>query len=413
MPSVLDHIDVLAIKVKGKVLPASYLARISTLDVDEKEDHATEIAWSVAYIDGTSSGVDDPFCHEKDPVEVVFGWFGRMSRKHQGKIFAIDGPQLTASGAGWIVKVRDNSTDLKGHSTRRPITGQAAHIIYDICLRRGLTAYLPTSQGVVRAVSALTTDLPEVFKRVYSDVQAHQSDSHMLKHLASRTGHSVRVEGSNLFFDAPDYAKGAVRDFIWNDGKGSLMEFKPATKTEGHNKGKATETKAIAVDKAKRKVVQNTSNDTTEKGRPVLAKGGMFLIEDVKGKGWNEDTTGHTIASPDADKGADHAKTQMTKHEATPVQATAELIGDPTLKRGDILRFINVGQKNSGHWRVLAVKHKVGATGYQTSCGLHRHGPSKSKDKSSGKVNLSKPGESLRKATVAVKIVNGKEVVEQ
>lgn len=410
MASVLDYINILAIKVNKKTLPASYIARIIDLEVDEKESHATEIAWQVAFIENLPNGVDDPFCKEKDSVELTFGWLGRMSRKHSGKIYAIDGPALTAGAITWTIKMRDNSTALSGHATRRGLTGKAADIILDICTRRGLTAYLPTAQGVVRAVNTLgSSDFPEELKRVFADAQAHSSDRKALQHIADRTGHHIRVDGNGLYFDKPDYAKGTKRDYVWRDGRGLLLEFKPASKTEGKHKGKAIETSATAIDKDKRAVVKSESSDATEKGRPVLGKGGVWKIEDVRGKAWQPDTTGHIIASPDPAKAADHARTGMTKAEATPIQGTAEVVGDPTIERGAILRFIDIGQKNSGHWRVVNVKHKVGAQGFKTSLGMHRHGHSKAKDKNSGKVNETRPGANLAKAKVAVRIVNGKE----
>jgi hypothetical protein len=413
MANVLQHISVLAIKINGKALPPSYIQRITELSVDGKESHALEIAWKLAFVEGQGQlGLDDPFCKEKDEVELVFGWLGRLSPKHTGTIFAIDGPQLSATGTVLIIKMRDHSTKLTGKQLLKKVAGTAADIVIGTAVGFGLTAYLPTSAGVLRAVHRPGTgDYPEEFNRKFADVAAHHSPLQTLHRIGARCDHRVRVEGDKLFFERPDYAKGAKYDYVWRDGNGMLVSFKPASKTEGKNKGPAAEATAKGVDKEAKKDVEKKASDETEKGRPVLAKGGLFTVEAVRGKeNWTADTTGHVIVSHEPAKAEDHAKAAQAKGEASAVQATAEIFGDPTIAVGQIHRFINVGAKNSGPHRVVEFKTTISSQGFKTSMGLHRHGHSKSKTKSTGKVNETKPTEAVAKPVVTVRIVDGQEV---
>jgi phage protein D len=409
-------VPVFVIDVDDQRLPRAYVSQIVELTVDEREDHSTEIAWRVAPIDGLATAdIDDPYVKEKSSVRLRFGWIGQLSRTHECAVIGIE-PAFETSGISRVIRMRDQGVRLHGKQTQRTHSGTTiAGIVIDIAQRNGLQAYLPSVTGNVRAsTNARDPNLPSELRTTISDVQAGINDHKMLERLARRIDYRVRFEGERLYFEKPDYAMSAVRDYLWRDGRGLLLGFKPASNAAHRQLGPGIETSAVGVDTAKKQKIEKRINEPSESGRPVLGKG-SFHVDKVSGtEAWQPDTTGRVIAHPGSDRALfeDHARDLRARAEVAAIQATAEVYGNPLLARGDVIRIFGVGRKNSGHWRVLACRHQIGTGGFKTTLGLHRHGHSsvhKGDGKNSGKVNETKPGKAERVPKVVVDPATGRE----
>jgi phage protein D len=414
MPRVLDHVPLVVIEVQRQRLPRAYMSRILDLTVDEREDHSTEIAWRVAHADD-SPGNADLEVNEKAHVRLRFGWLGQLSRTHEGTIIGIE-PSYDSGGMTRTVRVRDNGVRLHGKQTQRSHAGTSiAGVVIDIARRNGLTPYLPSVTGAIRATSnPKDPNLPGELLTTITDVQAAANDHKMLDRLALRMNYRVRIDGTRLYFEKPDYARTATCDYVWRHGRGLLLSFKPASNAAHPKLGPGIETTAVGVDTSKKQKIEGRGSEETDKGRPVLGKGSFHVDKRSGNERWQPDTTGMVIAHPSSDQAllSDHAKDMRARADVDAVQATAEVYGNPLLVRGDVIRILGVGRKNSGHWRVVACRHQIGTSGFKTTVGLHRHGHSsvlKGDGKNSGKVNESKPGKAERAPKVAVDIATGQE----
>jgi phage protein D len=442
--SILRYVSTFVMKVNGNPIPASYKQRIVELTVDEKENHATEISYRVIFIE-TSGSVDDPVVKEKDAVTIRFGWVGQLSRMHKCICIGIDGPQMEASGVSWTVRLRDHLTKLSHKKSQRVIKGKSiASVVLDIALGNGLVPYLPTTQGIMSAVSRLNVaSVTQALRSVVNETQSHESDHQVLRRLSHRVDHHLRVDGDKLILEKPDYAKGPIRDYVWRGGaRGELFSFKPASHVQGKHAGPSTETKALGFDYDKKKVVTAKANEDTEAGRAVLAKGHFHVdradgaetaaptpptplkeggssstVAGTSGR-WSDDTTGKIWAHPTGDKQELKDRVQSTRShgESSQIQATATVYGNPLVEKNQVYRFVGVGRKNSGNYRTLSVKHVISQSGFTTEMGLHRQGHhSASKRKSEvGKGNPNRGKPSVHRAPkVVVDIATGQERVYQ
>jgi phage protein D len=415
-PRVLEHVPLVIIELEGQRLPRAYVSQLSELTVDEREDHSTEITWRVMPIDGASKmEADDPYVKERSRVRLRFGWIGQLSRTHECSVIAIE-TTFDARGMSRLVKLRDHALRLQGKQTRRAHAGTTiAGVVIDVARRCGLHPYLPSVTGALRlSTNPRDPNLPAELRTTVSDVQAGLNDQKMLARLARRIDYRVRIEGDRLYFEGPDYARTATRDYVWRHGRGLLFSFRPTSNAAHPQLGPGIETTAIGVDTAKKQKVEARANEDSQKGRPVLGKG-SFHVDKVSGsERWQPDTTGLVLPHPSSDKALleDHARDLRARAEVAAVQASAEVYGNPLLGRGDVIRILGVGRQNSGHWRVVACRHQIGVGGFKTTVAVVRHGHAsadKRSPKTTGKVNESRPGQAERAAKVVVDIVTGKE----
>lgn len=107
----------------------------------------------------------------------------------------------------------------------------------------------------------------------------------------------------------------------------------------------------------------NNLRDTSS----ALGPGVQTIFNILKGNNTSEiDSLIHNIVS------SNKLTSVVTEKAVRRYKANAEIVGDPSIIKGKIYRFLNLNEKQNGDWYAVKVTHKIGKSGYLTELELWR-----------------------------------------
>jgi phage protein D len=230
--------------------------------------------------------------------------------------------------------------------------------------------------------------------------QAGESDARFLRRLAVADGNLFFVDETGFHFHPRRGQSAQPRRFTWRDPvHGDVLSIQVETNLAARVgrvevKGRNPLTKQDVVAKA--------TKDTTS--RPTLATS-VEVTEPVDGEtGFSarmvrlKMAATQTKAAPTAKGAKAAADAKFVQAEAPSVKMSMQVIGDPSLRAGDLVEVAGVGRRLGGLYRMIEVKHQITSGGYTCGLSLRRDGTTGGVADSAGQ-HGAKQGGQRQKAT--------------
>jgi len=357
------------IQIEGQTLAKDITQEITEFAFEDNEDELDVMELSIT--DRNLQFVDDPLFQEGNEIVARFGYVDALSPRKVAVIKDID-YDFPESGDPTIrIKAYDKAFKLAGKENQKVWQKPAPGILYseiaeEIAAANGLTpVVLPTVGQHLRVT------------------QANISDAQFLKELAEKarakdgdgvTGYVFFVQDNELHFHPRELSQAPVLTLeYFTDRAGILRSFRPCTQSQGA-KGKGCETKAVGVDPRKKGAVEHKASNETTPERDCLGKR-TYLVDGNTGETkFKEQESGQIVPSfersegfhqePGQEPAQDAAEGKFKNAELNQVEASASIIGVPTIKAKQNVEVSGVGQKFSGTYYVTAVRHVFGEGGY-------------------------------------------------
>jgi phage protein D len=206
--------------------------------------------------------------------------------------------------------------------------------------------------------------------------QAGESDARFLRRLAVADGSLFFVDESGFHFHPRRAQSTPPRRFTWRDPiRGDVMSIQVETNLAARVgrvevKGRNPLTKQdVAAKATKDGTARPTLAATVEVTEPVDGESG-FSARMVRIK----TATTETKAAPTAKGAKAAAEAKFVRAEAPSVKMSMQVVGDPSLRAGDLVEVAGVGRRLSGLYRMVEVKHQISTGGYTCSLSLRRDG---------------------------------------
>ena len=366
------------IQIDGEPLESSITKEILALVFEDNEQELDVLSLTVANRDLRLT--DAHFFQEGNEISVRFGYRDQLSPIRTTVIKDID-YDFPESGCPTIrVKAYDKAFKMAGSEIQKVWQKPAPGILYSeiaaaIAEKHGLEPVITPTLGFHLRV-----------------VQSNISDARFLQDLAAKArakegaglaGFAFYVEGHQLHFhpqglDLPPSHQLAY----FPKSQGVLRAFRPATQSQAA-KGAGTETKTIGIDPRKRKIVTHKANNQTAAKRTSLGHQ-TYLVDGNTGEGvFQDNQSGHIVPTfdraetiyeePVTEPAQDLAEGRFKAAEMRQVEATALTIGLPDLAAKQNVAISGVGEKFSGIYYCISVRHTIDASGYQCEAKLRRN----------------------------------------
>lgn len=256
---------------------------------------------------------------------------------------------------------------------------------------------------------AATSTLP-VYRDRVTHQQARMTDAQFLAHLARRHGFVFHVNDNGLHFERRNMGAAPTRVFTYyiDSAAGDVLDFNvendvtmapgqivaqgrdPKAKKDIHESASNTETKREGVAPITHTVDPRTLTTQTK----PIAQSAVIL------------TTAHDAATAKS-----HADGKFIRAQQATVKLTLNVVGDPTVHRGQIIEVRGISKRLSGKYYVAAAKHKLSPSGYTLDLTCHSDGshgsPAAVGDRSKAAPNT-KPPEAKEKLKPIVVFVDGR-----
>ncbi|HYO43138.1 MAG TPA: VgrG-related protein [Candidatus Limnocylindrales bacterium] len=212
--------------------------------------------------------------------------------------------------------------------------------------------------------NGLTADCDDAGAALENTLQANVSDLDFLYGLARRIGFDCRVDGTTLLFKKPvessvapgegDFESEDPLQLVWN---ANLLEFRArmsavAQVAEVKVRGWDVKEKKAVIGKAE-VTAPNAEISLTPKDLADKVGGETLLVVD------------HPVGTQELADGLALARAQQVGSAA--FEATAVVLGDPSLKAGAAVNVSGIDPALEGKWVITGSRHEFGQSGYRTS----------------------------------------------
>jgi phage protein D len=293
---------------------------------------------------------DDPKFVTRTKFKIRWGYLGKFSPVHF--VVLASAPQSFEAEAGpvLIVKAWDLSIALS-------YGGQARNW--------GPVSSSAVAEKIAKAYNLRTVIEDSGDARDANRVQtAAQSDIQYLKQLAAPLDWECYITGVTLHFHSRQYTEIPTNTYDFFMGRNpNVLKFVPSVK---QNQPKTAAAGASAKEGAP---VNSTPQEVAKLGDfwiNTTTKTGVLI-------GGSAQRKLNPLAVPTSETNPAVVKKQaaatQSKIDMSAAEATAELIGDPTVTSKKLLVFRGVGQY-SGPWYVKEDRHEISSAGYKTSVKL-------------------------------------------
>lgn len=206
-------------------------------------------------------------------------------------------------------------------------------------------------------------------------IQPNQSDLEFLKQRAARIDFEILVQGTTLIFRKRS-GQTQMYTLVW---AGVQQAFASGPNTLPL-KSFAPQVNALAP----KSNVQHRAYDVSQK-QPFVSNagpsdqtstmGGSQAGANIPQSAFNAPRDEVHVTSPFESKaeGDQRAKAALNSKAMQTVTGTAETIGIPDLRAGQLVQLLGVGPRFSGQYKIDQATHSIGASGYSTSLNVTRN----------------------------------------
>ena len=200
-------------------------------------------------------------------------------------------------------------------------------------------------------------------------VQAGETDARLLRRLAARDHRLFYVDAAGFHFRRRKPARQVTHSYVWR-GDANLLSIR----IESNLAARVGKVEVRAHDPMTKQTVSATATKDTV-ARPTL--GDLVEVVDPEtGKTALERriATATVIAGSSATRAKADADAHFLGAEGATIQASAQVVGDPTLYAGELVRIDGISKRLSGIYYARTVRHAISHDGYTCDLELMRDG---------------------------------------
>jgi phage protein D len=339
------YAPVFIVEIDGKELSEDISSHIENFSYEDHDEKMDQLCIRIA--DADLSFVEHPQLQEGKEIRARWGYLGNLSEMRICTVKEIK----YDFGQDGLLRINITAFD-KGHK----LTGRSARTCWKDKKVKDIVEDIAKKHNLKPVV-----DIPEDLPREFVS-EGGKNDMIFLQELAQDTGCVVWVQNDELHFE-PNKMTDPVMKFRYREDRdGYLQNFSITLKAED-GKGMGGETEVAGVDPLSKKEIKETTN---AKDEGVAVPLGDKRKENETPLQAKDDETGRVVPSPAPtqtqakQEGAGKVATSAMKA----IEATAKMIGLPTLKAKESVTIENIGKKFSGNWRIKKVKHQIAKGGY-------------------------------------------------
>lgn len=371
----MSYSPVMIVRVGEVVITDRSFPRQLSLTHTHKAEGGKELELVVANPD--LELIDDPNFQEGVEVTWRFGYPDRLSPKYVGKIYEVNPSFDARSGMTLTLRVYDAIAEMRQQKRqkvwRATTEGEAKITESDIAER------IAADYGYNIDSEATALYFSEIAQDDYDfDFMVKLTESARAKDASKNTPYRVWLSANNTlnFRPAPLYnaPRRSYRYFLDNE-RPELLDFRP--KSKGYRPGETGVSETVVRDAGPNGATEGSATNETESGRVVSGK---VIINAITGEVTTEDHKGDVEGDPgnvdplhDSTSAQVKAGNKRNAQELKTLEASATVIGEPSIEANDTLEFLNLGLKYSGLYLVNEARHVIGQNGYQTELELGKN----------------------------------------
>lgn len=350
------------VQVNGSQLQADVSMNIETISVVSMPDTLDTFTFTITNALPTMRWThtsDADLFKEGNSVTIAMGYVDDLQPMIEGEITTIS-PTFPAGGVP-AVTISGNTRLHRLRGTNKTKTFQSttdAQVVQQIAQANGLQAQADDSQIQYDYL-----------------IQPNQSDLEFLKQRAARINFEILVQGKTLIFrqagGQPQMYTlvwaGVQQAFASGPNNLPLKSFAPqlnalAPKSNVQHRAYDVSSKQAFVSNA------GPSDQTT-------TMGGSQPGSQLPQSAFNSERNEVHVTSPffSQGEGDQRAKAALNDKAMQTVTGTAETIGIPDLRAGQLVQLAGVGSRFNGQYKITQATHTIGASGYSTSLNVTRN----------------------------------------
>ena len=369
---------VISIVPKGsKDIPVTQ--RIDSFEFTDSEDQLDYLKVVVA--DNAMELIDSPDIQEDKQTLVRFKWGypGWMTTERTALISGLE-PSFPNNGPITLtIEAFDEATKLTQEVVQKIWEREEMYtesdIVQEIAKNRGMESKVePTKNKERRWTQCSLTDFEFIQELTKSAKAANPAKMGAYKFYVENN--VVHFHPSNM--DTPPIATYTY----YTDGRslskqaGKMLSFRPQQRRQSkEGTGSEVSRKGVGVEAA-----TTTTANKDKTARPTLGdKLSLDLDKRAIGAYMGEENVSGKIAhAPELlynseEKSQALADQEFKEADENVIEASLEVIGDPTLRAKRTIQVLGVGKKHSGLWYIKEVRHSIGPGGYICSLSLKRN----------------------------------------
>jgi Bacteriophage probable baseplate hub protein len=351
------------ILVNGSRLQANVSAEIEQLEVVSKPDTLDTFSFTIANplpkMRWTHTPDADLF-REGNSVKIAMGYVDDLQFVMDGEITQIS-PTFPEGGIPTVA--------IEGHTLLHRLHGTNNTRTFQSMTDKDIVEQIAKDANLQAEVE----DLPTQHEYV---MQPNQTDLEFLRARARSLHFEILVEDKKLIFRKSQEQKPKTYTLVWANAQKAVASgsnrlplktfslqmnaSKPPTSVESRSYDPAT--KKAFVSKA------GPSDQTSKMGG--TQPGGDVSNNAYKRERKNVNVTSHFASQAECDV---HAKASYNNQAMGLISGTAETIGVPDLRGGQIIQMLGVGPRFEGQYRIDQATHSIGGDGYKTTLSLKRN----------------------------------------
>lgn len=372
------YLPFFVVQIEGEQLAQDITQEITSFVFEDNEHELDTLTLTLT--NRNQQFTDHHLFQEGNEIVVRWGYVGNLGPKKKAVIKEIDYDFPESGDPRIQIKAFDKGFKLAGKVNQKVWKMPPPGILYSdiahaIAKANGLRPFVtPTKVKHLRVV------------------QSNQGDAAFLKELAAKarakegdgvSGFVFFVQDDELHFHPRELEKRPQLALeYFTDHQGNLRSFRLQSRSQSA-KGKGTEVKAIGIDPRRKKAVIHKANNASTPQRTSLGKR-TYLVDGQTGEGhFREQESGHIAPAierseafheePLQEPHQDSAESIFKETELNQIAATANTIGIPHLKAKQNIEILGVGEKFSGVYYVISVRHTLSESGYSCSLKLRKN----------------------------------------
>ena len=350
------------VQVNGSQLKADISMNIETITVTTMPDTLDTFSFTITNSLPTmrwTHTTDADLFREGNSVSIAMGYVDDLQGMIEGEIttisptFPADGaPTVTIGGHTRLHRLRGTNRTKSFQSTTD------AQVVQQVAQANGLQAQADDTQVQYDYL-----------------IQPNQSDLEFLKQRAARIGFEVLVQGKTLIFrKAQDQTQmytlvwaGVQQAFASGPNTLPLKSFAPQLNAAAPK----SNVQVRGYDVSSKKAFVSSAGPSDQSGTMGGSQAGSQIPQSAYGTPRDEVQVSSPMLSQE--EGDQRAKATLNTKAMQTVTATAETIGLPDLRSGQLVQLVGVGLRFEGQYKITQATHTIGPSGYSTSLNMKRN----------------------------------------
>jgi phage protein D len=349
--------------VNGSHLQADVSMNIESVTVTSMPDTLDTFSFTLANTLPTMRWThtsDADLFHEGSSVSISMGYVDDLQQMIEGEITNI-GPTFPADGIPTV--------EISGHTRMHRLRGSNNTRTFQDATDAQVAQQIAQANGL--EAEADDTQIQHEYL-----VQPNQSDLDFLKQLASRIRYEILVQGKKLIFRKAQESHPKVYTLVWAGVQRAfasggntlpLKSFAPDLNATAP----ASSVQQRAYDPNSKQALIAKADPSDQTSMMGGSQSGSQLPQNAFQSPRDEvDVTSPFVTQAEGDQ---RAKARLNERAMQLIKGTAETIGIPDLRSGQVVQLLGLGPRFEGLYYIDQATHTINESGYSTSLNVKRN----------------------------------------